>query len=716
MKVRKIGTEANAADLALMVESTTQETIMEYDKAKIVESLIKEAHCPEYIAIDVAETVTNKLKQLDLKTLTPALIRNFVNVILFEKGFSKELKSDSEIIMSTHDLESMIFNTSKENGNTSHNPESINLAIAERILKEYALKKVFSPDVREFHLSGDGHVHDMGMVTRLYCSGHSPEYIKKHGLKNIPNIPSTSDPAKSAEVLARHLASATLFFTSLFAGAIGFEAVNMFFAPMLRGYSYKKIKQLAQTFMFDFSQLAGAKGGQVSFTDLNIYPRIPNHYRDVLAMGAGGKYIVEDNLGDTHYFDEQSQAKEWASQNECKPLTYKDFEKESRMFAKALLEVSMEGDALGLPFAFPKIHLHINQECLDDKKANAIIKYACKVLSKMGNPYVDFDRNAMSVSQCCRLQIEFTEEDKLQIQTPDELRFVGGQNVSINLANLPLKVGKDEDAIYAETDRRMEIATKAHTQRLEYIKKLVNAPNSPLKFYDSGMDYKPYVRYDRISWLIGIVGLNEYVYNLMGKQMHESKEMFIKGMELITFMNHKCKEMSKKYNMNIKLEETPAESTANRFAKLDIKKYGDKAFHQENEYGVYYTNSVHFAVNAPVDYIDRLKEQSKFHQVVEAGSMIHNWVGDRSPSPEAIYNLMKNTWEKTKCVEATISPDKTTCYGCKKTTNGFHDKCPLCSSENVFWTTRITGYQVRVDNFNDGKRAELEDRKREIII
>ena len=719
--VNKKHKSKNTTDMTLLVESITKEDVFDYDENRIVESLVNETECPLNIAKDIASTVTKRLQKLELKTITPSLIRSFVNVSLYEKGFDKELKSDTEIVLPISDLESMIECENNENGNTPHNPESINLSIAEYIMKQYALKKVFSKDVTEFHLSGDGHIHDMGMIDRLYCSGHSPEYIKKHGLKNIPNIPSTSSPANSAEVLARHLSSATLFFTSLFAGAIGYDAINMYFSPLLKGYTYKQMKQLAQTFMFDFSQLAGAKGGQVSFTDLNLYATTPEHYKDVLAMGKSGQYMAEDNLGDIHYFKTQEETKEYATINKCKALTYADFENESLMFVRAMLEVSLKGDAMGLPFGFPKLHLHINDKCYDNPKSNALIEYASEVLSKMGNPYIDFDRNAMSMSQCCRLVLEFTDEDKLLLSTPEEIRFVGGQCTSVNLANLPLKVGTNEDDIYKEVDRRMNLVVKSHQQRLAYIKHLCDLPNSPLKFYTCGMDKKPYVRFDRISWLVGIVGLNEYVWNLTGQQLHESKEAFIKGVELITYMSDKCKELSKQFNMNFKLEETPAESTAGRFAKLDIKKYEDKALHQENELGVYYTNSIHFNVDNNLDYIDILQEQSKFHPLVEAGSMIHCWVGDRSPNKKAIYDLIKNVWNNTKCAEMTITPDKTTCGCCNKTFNGFLDKCPECGSERLKWTTRITGYQVVLRDFdgitkvNDSKSAEIKDRTRKSI-
>ncbi|MBQ7126989.1 hypothetical protein IJO12_07880, partial [bacterium] len=139
----------------------------------------------------------------------------------------------------------------------------------------------------------------------------------------------------------------------------------------------------------------------------------------------------------------------------------------------------------------------------------------------------------------------------------------------------------------------------------------------------------------------------------------ESDEAYLKGLEIISFMNKKTKEMEKKYNIHLKLEETPAESTAGRFAKLDIKRYGDKAFHKENEFGVYYTNSIHFATDSDVDYITRLQKQSKFHTLVEAGSMIHIWGGEYNPDPKAIYKLLEDTWYKTKCVQWVLSPEYT---------------------------------------------------------
>ena len=715
LNVVKFSKKTNSLDFALMVDSADKLERQEYDENKIVEALVKEANCEEKLAKEVAKSVTEKIQKTEIQTVDTSLIRSLVNNELFERGLNKVLKSNSEVNIPFYNITEIIEHANKENGNTAHNPESINLTLAERILKEYALREILPQDIAEAHLNGEIHIHDLGMIDRFYCSGHSPEYIKKNGIKNIPTIPSNSKPANSANVLARHICSITQFLQSQFAGAIGWEALNVFFAPLLTNMSYKEIKQLAQTLIFDLSQLAGARGGQVAFTDFNVYLSIPEHYKKVLATGARGKYMVKDYLEKIYYFDTQEEAKEFAKENEYHLLTYQDFSKEAAQFTKAILEVVGEGDADGMPFAFPKINLHINQESFTDPVAKQLLMLACEASSKSGCPYFIFDRNAFSVSQCCRLKIDFTEEDKKLIDTPEELRFVGGQNVSINLPRMALKSDHDMDKFYEELSKAMDKAARAHIIRQDYVWKLANLENSPLSFYVKGMDGKPYVRLKNISYLIGIVGLNECIYNLIGKEMHDTDEAYSLALQVISYMYHETKKLSAKYGINMKLEETPAESTAGRFAKLDVKKYGDKAFVKKNEFGMYYTNSVHFATDSDVDYITRLMKQSKFHNLVEAGSMIHIWGGENSPDPKAIYELIKTTWDNTKCVQWVLSPEYTLCKECHTRYNGLIGKCPKCGSENVRGVTRITGYYVFIDKFNSGKRAELADRKREKI-
>ena len=58
-------------------------------------------------------------------------------------------------------------------------------------------------------------------------------------------------------------------------------------------------------------------------------------------------------------------------------MVYEDYSKESAAFAHAILSVLEDGDADGMPFAFPKVELHINQDSLEDEEGKKVIMHAC---------------------------------------------------------------------------------------------------------------------------------------------------------------------------------------------------------------------------------------------------------------------------------------------------------------------------------------------------
>ena len=132
-------------------------------------------------------------------------------------------------------IESLVIGNSKENSNiTSNNPEAVNLGIAEYVLKQYSLRKVFSEEVAEAHHTGAIHIHDLGYPQRVYCSSHSVEYIKKYGLdKIVSNLQNKSRPARSAMVLNGHIQTFLASMQSRYAGVLGFGFLNILYAPLL---------------------------------------------------------------------------------------------------------------------------------------------------------------------------------------------------------------------------------------------------------------------------------------------------------------------------------------------------------------------------------------------------------------------------------------------------------------------------------------------------
>ncbi|MBS3908911.1 MAG: anaerobic ribonucleoside-triphosphate reductase [Actinobacteria bacterium] len=686
--------EGSATDIALLVSTSSKAEINIWDKEKITNSLIKETGAGESLASEIADAVERKLFESNFSSITTSIIRELVDLELLQRNLTIMHKKHSHLGLPMFDVEEIINNANNENSNTTHNPESINLTLAETILKEFALRKVFSEDVALAHLMGDVHLHDLGFIIRPYCGGHSLEYIKKFGL-SLPNITSTSKPARHPEVLIGHMVKMASSLQAHYAGAVGWEAVNMFFAPYLVGRTYDNIKQLAQMLIYEFNQLAGARGSQVTFTDFNLYWNIPKHFADTPAVGPGGEYTGK---------------------------TYKEYEKEAQAFVRAMFEIYLEGDANGKTFVFPKPLLHINDEFFKTTGWEEFLELACLVASKQGITYFVFDRgDEVTVSQCCRLKLKLGEQDLVEAKAPEKMRFSALQNVTINLPRIAYKAMGSDELLFAELNRTMEMVAKAHVQKKAFIGELMDlGPRGPLAMLCSSRDGEPYLRMDRLTYLCGLLGLNELVEAHTGMELHDSDEALKFGLKVISHMNLKCRQLSEQYDIKMVLEESPAESSGYRLAKLDMKYYPTQTKNvikgkvESNEY--YYTNSIHISVEAPVDYVERVRKQSLFHPLIEAGAIIHVWLGEKEPSPKSIENFVLKTFKGTHAEQIAFSPEFTVCEGCRRTTRGLMEACPECGSEEVYGITRIVGYYSKIPTWNKGKAGELVDRIRTGLV
>ena len=903
----------DATDIALLVSTSSKEEINLWDKSKIVNSLILETNASADLAQEIADRVEERIIQGRMNTVTTSIIRELVDLELLERGLGTMHKKHSHVGLPMYDVEQIITSANKENSNTTHNPESINLTLAEAILKEFALRNVFTEDIARAHMVGDIHLHDLGFIIRPYsylgdtvvhwrvkgshlvftttmeqlyhllpgetrpeptvrvkhpgvlemldrggnwteikrvvkkdrlgkgmvflatsdgkycvvthdhpvittedtkpaslvkvgeeletieveerrargfeeinithlveanatsfkfrfnaedifvahqrlqelvsqaaqassgarvrrgresrkgvsapaaqrtrvvmaepvdvldvyiydvttesgtliangiyshnCGGHSLDYIKKYGI-SLPNITSTSRPAKHPEVLIGHMVKMAATLQSHYAGAIGWEAVNMFFAPYMVGLGYDRIKQLAQMLIYEFNQLAGARGSQVVFTDFNLYWNIPRHFRDAPAIGPGGVYTGK---------------------------TYKDYEKEAQTFLKALFEVYLEGDAMGKTFVFPKPLLHISDDFFRAEGHEEFMDLACRVASRQGITYFVFDRgDEITVSQCCRLKLKLKEQDLLEVMTPERMRFSALQNITVNLPRIAYKANGSDEVLFHELEKALEMVAKAHIQKKAFIAGLLaQGVNGPLSVLCDAKDGEPYLRLERLTYLAGLLGLNEMVQYHTGMELHQSQEALKFGLKVVANMNLTCKRLSEQYGINLVLEESPAESSGYRLAKLDTKYYPAQAVQvlkgdlERDEF--YYTNSVHLNVEADLDYIERVQKQSLFHPLIEAGAICHVWLGENQPDPESIKNFVIKTFRNTQSSQIAFSPEFTVCNDCKSTHRGLHEECPNCDSDNVYGITRIVGYFSKVTTWNKGKVGELKDRVR----
>jgi ribonucleoside-triphosphate reductase len=128
-----------------------------------MDALMKEAGLDPDISYEVAQRVEKKILKSNLKQVTTSLVRELVDNELFSMGLGTKLEQQKTLGMPLYNLEELIFSKTKENSNlAANNPEAVNLAIAETVLKQYALSNVFSKEIADAHLKGRIHLHDLG--------------------------------------------------------------------------------------------------------------------------------------------------------------------------------------------------------------------------------------------------------------------------------------------------------------------------------------------------------------------------------------------------------------------------------------------------------------------------------------------------------------------------------------------------------------------------
>jgi anaerobic ribonucleoside-triphosphate reductase len=394
-------------------------------------------------------------------------------------------------------------------------------------------------------------------------------------------------------------------------------------------------------------------------------------------------------------------------------------------------------------------------------------RLAFKLALRNGSPYfesqchVENPLNSISCVQCCAYGFQSDAESDKEFY--NKLNFVDGahfdnlgsmQVISLNLPRAAyISVGQCDPFWYSleylkgMIDKCVEIFKHKRNaiskQASPFMRQTPTDPNDPTK------NAPPFADLSKLSFVIGLVGLNEYVQVMTGKQLHESDEAVDLGLHLVAALNLYCGRVGHVNDMSISLARTPAETTAQRFAVSDLMNYPDQAVHYvkgnvesaleglssgTKNLPVEYSNGTHCAVNAPIALAKKAEIEGKFFEILRGGNMFHVFLSDVSPfmtldtvldenakrvpkteTKEEIDDLMAvglNFAKNTPISYFAFSKDMTICLKCNSTSCGIHDKCPRCSSDLIDHVARITGYNSAVSGWNAAKKEELKMRHR----
>lgn len=557
-----------------------------------------------------------------------------------------------------------------ENSNMAYSIQGLNNYIASEISKQYWLNKIYPADIRNAHLNGDIHIHDLNIIS-VYCVGWDLKDLLTEGFTGVRGK-IESAPAKHFRTALGQIVNFMYTMQGEAAGAQAFSNFDTLLAPFISydNLDYTQVKQAVQEFVFNMN-VPTRVGFQTPFTNITMDLTVPSYYAEQPVIIGG----------------------------ELQERTYKEFQKEMDMLNKAFFEVMMEGDNSGRVFTFPIPTYNITKDFdWDNENINGLWEMA----AKYGIPYFsNFINSDMSPedarSMCCRLRIDNRE-----------LEYRGGGlfgsnpltgSVGVVTVNLPkiAEISKTKGEFLEKLSQKMEIAKESLEIKRKLLEDLTDKDLYPYtKFYLRDIKSRFGVYWKNHFSTIGLIGMNEACLNLLGDDIGSFRGKQF-ALDVMDFMRAKIVEFQKETGNNYNLEATPGEGTSYRLAKLDREKYP------------YYTNSTQLPVNYTDDIFEVLDHQDDLQTKYTGGTVVHIYAGERIQSKETMKNLVKKICNNYHLPYFTFSPTFSTCPN-HGYIAGEHFTCPECGSSCEVYS-RVVGYIRPVQQWNKGKKKEFADRK-----
>ncbi len=565
----------------------------------------------------------------------------------------------------------------KENSTVTYSVGGLILSNSGAITANYWLSEIYDDEIANAHRNADIHIHDLSMLTG-YCAGWSLKQLIQEGLGGVTGK-ITSSPAGHLSTLCNQMVNFLGIMQNEWAGAQAFSSFDTYLAPFVKvdNLSYKEVKQCIQSFIYGVNT-PSRWGTQSPFTNITLDWTVPNDLAELNCI-VGGKEM---------------------------DFKYKDCKAEMDMVNKAFIEIMIEGDANGRGFQYPIPTYSITRDFDWSETENN--KLLFEMTAKYGTPYfsnyINSDMEPSDVrSMCCRLRLDLRELRKKSggfFGSGESTGSVGV--VTINIPRIAY-LAKDEKDFYEKLDHMMDIAARSLKVKRTVISKLLETGLYPYT--------KRYLgTFNNHFSTIGLVGMNEAGLNAnwIGADLtNEKTQQFAK--DVLNHMRERLSDYQEKYGDLYNLEATPAESTAYRLAKHDLKHYPEIITAGDKDGSPYYTNSSHLPVGYTEDIFTALDVQDELQTLYTSGTVFHAFLGEKLPDWMAAANLVKKIAENYRLPYYTLSPTYSICKDHGYLT-GEQYTCPLCGGATEVYS-RITGYYRPVQNWNDGKTQEFKERK-----
>ncbi|MBT5337753.1 ribonucleoside triphosphate reductase [Candidatus Falkowbacteria bacterium] len=608
-------------------------------------------------SIPAVEEIQDLVEEVIIESKLLKVARSY---IIYRDQHSK-LRDFQSMINSDELMESYLGQLDwkvKENSNMDYSLQGLNNYVASTISTNYWLNKVYSPEIKNAHVDGDFHIHDLQLLAP-YCCGWDFKDLLLKGFGGVRGKVESKPPKHFGTALSQLVN----FFYTLQGEAAGAQAVSSLdtlVAPFIRhdGLDYKQVKQQVQTFLYNIN-VPTRVGFQTPFTNvtLDLFP----------PSSLAGESVI---IG-----------------GEPQKETYGEFQKEMDMFNQAFIEIMTEGDRKGRVLSWPIPTYNVTADWDWDAP---IIEKIMEMTSKYGIPYFsNFINSDMSPddarSMCCRLRLDNRELRKRGGGLFGANPLTGSIGVvTINMARLGY-TSENKEQYFERLAYLMDLAKKSLKVKRAALERFTEGGLYPYSRFYLAVIKERFGQYWKNHFnTIGLNGVNESCLNLLKVDItHPEGHKFAR--QVLDFMRERMMDYQNDSNELFNLEATPAEGTAYRFARLDKVKFPEIVVANEEAVGSqgaepYYTNSTQLPVGYTDDIFEALKLQDDLQTRYTGGTVLHGFIGERLPSAESTKALVKKIAENFKLPYFTITPTFSVCpqHGYIE---GEHEYCPHCDEE-----------------------------------
>ncbi len=683
-------------------------TFQDFNVNKITDAIFKAARAcggnDRDTAQKLAEEVVVELeKKLGSKIPTVEEIQNCVEKVLIENRHAqvaksyilyrekrKQARENNALIGATIDMFDKYLSERdwavKENANMQRSIAGLNNYVREAFTKSYWLNEVYPNNIRDLHTSGAIHIHDLGFFG-AYCVGWDLRAILVDGFTGVAGKVSSSPPKHLRSFLGQ-VVNATFTTQGETAGAQAWSSFDTYCAPFIRAdnLTYKQVKQALQEFIFNMN-VPTRVGFQCPFSNVTLDIKVPKTLKDQ-------PVIIGGQPQDT---------------------TYGDYQEEMNIFNKAFCGVMLEGDSKGRVFTFPIPTINVTKELdWNSEVIDKVMEMTCKYGIPYFANYVTSDLSPEdAVSMCCRLRLDVSELKKRGGGLFGSNPLTGSIGVvTINLPRIAY-LSSNEEEFMQRLDKLADSAKDSLEIKRKVIERQTEGGLYPYcKFYLRDVKKRSGSYWANHFNTIGIVGMNEAIMNLFGKDENITTDF---GQEfskrVMLHLREKMVEYQKETEHSYNLEATPAEGTSARLAKIDKKRFPNIITAGKEQ--VCYTNSTQVPVEYTDDIFEVVRLQDELQSLYTGGTVLHLYLGEKIEDKEICKKLIQKIFSNSKMPYISITPTFSICED-HGYIAGEHFECPECGKKTEVWS-RVVGYLRMVQDYNECKREEYDLRKKFVI-